>query len=190
MSAADQAASVSNPNTAVNPSFSNSIKMAGMIPGFGPSTVIGALAGNLTGLSNNPFNPAGVQSFSPAQQQALNAALSAIANSNLPPGVKQAQMAAALAQARSSATGGANTPNQGFNPAAMQAGVDPIGKAIASGNYGSFASASPPGGGLSGGGAGNAGLGGGGGNYGGGSLGGGPGAMGAGGNPGGPPGSF
>jgi hypothetical protein len=114
----------------------------------------------------------------------LNTALAAIANSNLPAGVKQAQMAAALAQARMSATGGANTPGQGFNPAAMPKGVDPIGQAIASGNYGSFASAAPPGG--------TGGAGGsqqGGGNYGGGSLGGGPGAMGAGGNPSGPPGS-
>jgi hypothetical protein len=164
MSPAQQAASVSAPNTAINPSLSNSLKMAGMVPGFGPTTVLGAVAGNLTGLSNNPFNPPGVMNFGPAQQQALNTALAAIANSNLPAGVKQAQMAAALAQARMSATSqspaGVNNSagaNQPSNAAPLGTAVGPalsagtsLGTAIANaamaGNYGG----SPSGGGGAG----------------------------------------
>ncbi len=109
---------------AAQPSLMNSLKIAGMIPGFGPMSLLGPALGMATGLSGNPLNPPG-QTLSPQDQQAIQAAYM---SGGIP--AATAALQAARARAMTSAAG-----MQSFGGPAGSA-VDPSGNPAVGSNVG------------------------------------------------------
>lgn len=177
---AGAAQSFAGRNTAVNPSLGNSLKLAGMIPGFSPIGALATIGGVATGLTNNPFTGAQLgPALSPADQDAVAKAYMAggpvAATTALNAARARAMTAAAGMQTATGAIdpatgqpmGGAKpagaTPSGGI--AGLGAAGDPTtGQGATPGNYGggngqnAGGSGAPGGGGLAGGAAGRGGA--------------------------------